>query len=87
MTPNTTEIDTDRSTVLYYDERLRRWVSILYIYNGDTIIVKVSKSGYYAIKEEYIETENSCVIDELYSIIDPFKITTTLFTELSTKSI
>ena len=68
-----------RITVLYYDTYLRRWVNIPYTCDNNTITVKISKPGYYAVKEEYIEIEEgSSIIDKLYSIIDLFKIITTL---------
>jgi len=55
---------------LYYDEQLRRWVSIPYTYDGDKIIVKVSRSGYYAIKEEYIGKGDEGIFHKLYSLLD-----------------
>jgi len=65
-------------TVLYYDEQLRRWVSIPYTYDGDKITVKVSRAGYYAIKEEYMEKKNESILHELYSIPDLFRVVVTL---------
>jgi len=49
-----------------------------YTCDNNTITVKILKSGYYAIKEEYIEIEDGSIIDKLYSIIDLFRIMATL---------
>ncbi|MBW9223455.1 hypothetical protein KKP90_02515 [Methanothermococcus sp. SCGC AD-155-E23] len=65
-------------TVLYYDEQLRRWVSIPYTYDGDKITVKVAKSGYYAIKEEYVGKRDEGILHGLYSILDLFRVVVTL---------
>ncbi|MBW9220525.1 DUF4887 domain-containing protein [Methanothermococcus sp. SCGC AD-155-N22] len=67
-----------RITVLYYDKNLKRWINIPYTCDNNTITVKILKSGYYAIKEEYIEIEDDSIIDELYSIIDLSRIMATL---------
>ncbi|AXI24831.1 hypothetical protein CFE53_01095 [Methanofervidicoccus sp. A16] len=67
-----------RITVLYYDRQLGRWINIPYTCDNNTITVKISKSGYYTVKEEYIEIEDKSIIDKFYSIIDLFRIITTL---------
>jgi len=67
-----------RITVLYYDRQMERWINIPYTCDNNTITVKISKSGYYAVKEECIEIKNSSIIDELYSIVDLFRVIITL---------
>ena len=66
-----------RITVLYYDRYLKKWTNIPYTYDKNTVIVKIPKSGYYAIKEEYVE-KNSSMIDELLSIPETLRIIITL---------
>jgi len=61
-------------TVLYYDEHLKRWINIPYNYDGGTVTVKVSRSGYYAVKEENIEKMDKNIVEELYSTLELFKV-------------
>lgn len=63
-------------SVLRYDNKLKNWVSTPYTLDNNTIIIKTTNSGYYAIKIETLKETNKSFIEEisqtfsnLYSIV------------------
>ncbi|AEH07282.1 hypothetical protein [Methanothermococcus okinawensis] len=59
--------------ILYYDEQIKSWKSIPYVYdkNNSKITIDISKSGYYAIKEKNISKEknNTSIFGEIAMVV------------------
>ncbi|UXM85411.1 hypothetical protein [Methanococcus aeolicus] len=66
------KIDATKDKILrmiYYDEQSKVWTTIPYTYNNDTITAKITKSGYYALKEETAVENNKSPIEQIISIV------------------
>jgi hypothetical protein len=59
--------------ILYYDEQMKSWKSIPYVYDKNTseITISITKSGYYAIKESDISTNenNKSIFSEITMVV------------------
>ena len=62
--------DNKELKILYYDEKLKSWKNIPYIYdkNNSEITMSITKSGYYAIKENEILENNNSMFGEIVMV-------------------
>ncbi|XRO75821.1 hypothetical protein ACO3TA_02890 [Methanocaldococcus sp. 28A] len=56
--------------VLYYDDKLKSWISIPYIVDEENnIVIKINKSGYYAIEEKEINVNKEPIYIQVIGLI------------------